>query len=50
MKVENTATTGGGIGLAIVASVAERHAGTVAIVDTPHGGTTVTLDLSATTC
>ena len=46
----NTATTGHGIGLAIVASVAERHAGTVTIVDTPNGGTTVTLDLSATTC
>jgi signal transduction histidine kinase len=42
---ERARGSGAGLGLAIVASIARAHGGTVAVTDTPGGGATFTLDL-----
>jgi two-component system OmpR family sensor kinase len=41
--------TGSGLGLAIVRAIAERHAASVALGDTPGGGLTVRVDFAAGT-
>jgi signal transduction histidine kinase len=41
------AYSGTGIGLAVCKRIVERHGGTIALEETPGGGTTVTFDLAA---